>query len=80
MYHHHIINRDDGEIIKKVYQKKQKQEESSCKGDWMLLIRKHFEFIEENMDQRFILNSSEEDYNQYIKTKVQNAAFESYIF
>ena len=76
MYHHHIINRDDGEIIKKVYQK---QEESSCKGDWVLLIRKDFEFIGENMNQRFILNTSKEEYNKYIKTKVINAAFKSYI-
>ena len=76
MYHHHIINRDDGEIIKKVYQK---QEESSCKGDWVLLVRKDFEFIGENMDQRFILHTSKEDYNKYIKTKVQNAAFKSYL-
>ena len=64
LYHHHIINRDDGEIIKKVYQK---QEESSCKGDWVLLVRKDFEFIGENMNQRFILNTSKEEYNKYIK-------------
>ena len=33
MYHYHIIIRDEEEIIKKVYIK---QEESPCKGDWVL--------------------------------------------
>ena len=76
IYHHHIINRDNDEIIKKIYQK---QEMSPCKGDWALLIKKDFEFIGEQINQNFILNTSKKDYSKYIKNKVQSAAFESYL-
>ena len=60
MYHHHIINRDDREIIKKVYLK---QEDSPCKGDWILLVRKDFEFIGEEINYSFMKNTSTEDYH-----------------
>ena len=51
LYHHHIINRDEGDLIKKVYIK---QEDSPCKGDWVLLVRNDFQFIGEDMNQRLI--------------------------
>ena len=76
IYHHHIINRDNDEVIKKIYQK---QEESPCKGDWALLIKKDFEFIGEQINQNFILNTSKKDYSKFIRNKVQSAAFESYL-
>ena len=76
MYHHHIMNRDDCELIKKVYQK---QAELPCKGDWVLLVRKDFNFIGENIDVNFILSTSKEDYQKFIKNRVQKAAFNSYI-
>ena len=52
---------------------------SPCKGDWALLIKKDFEFIGEQINQNFILNTSKKDYSKYIKNKVQSAAFERYL-
>ena len=39
MYHHHIISRDDNEIIKKVYNK---QKDHFTKGDWFQTVKSDF--------------------------------------
>ena len=59
--HHHIINRDNDEVIRNIYQK---LEESPCKSDWALLIKKDFEFIGEQINQSFILNTPKEEYSK----------------
>jgi hypothetical protein len=56
MYHHHILSRDDCEMIKKVYLK---QKENSCKGDWIQLIRKDFSCIEEDINEEYIKKYSQ---------------------
>ena len=43
LYHHHILTREDGETIKKVYMK---QKEESFKGDWFKLLEKDFKLLE----------------------------------
>ena len=50
-YHHHIITRDDSEIIKKIYLK---QKEDPLKGDWVQLIQKDYEFIQEDWNDDFL--------------------------
>ena len=44
-YHHHIITRDDNELIRKVYQK---QKDTPLIGDWVKLIEKDYAFIGED--------------------------------
>ena len=76
MYHHHLINRDDNEIIKKVFMKQQK---SPNKGDCVLQIITDFEFIDEQINEDFIRNTSKEEYSKYIKLKVEKATFRKYL-
>ena len=66
MYHCHILTRDDCETIEKVYVK---QKENPCKGDWILLIRQDFLFIDVDMDDDWTATTGKEEYNKYIKEK-----------
>ena len=76
IYHHHIITRDDSEFIKKVYMK---QKENPLKGDWVQLIQKDFEFIEEDWNDFHIRSIPKDIYIKNIKEKVQRAAFKNYL-
>ena len=49
MYHHHILTRENKETIKKIYIK---QTEDSTPGDWYLLLKKDFEVIGVDMDEK----------------------------
>ena len=72
MYHHHIINRDNEEIIKKIFRK---QEESPCKDD----SYKNRLWIHGGTDKsKLYISTSKEDYSKYIKDKAQGKAFKSY--
>ena len=55
-----------------------KQKENSCKGDWILLIRQDFLFIDVDMDDDWIDATGKEEYDKYIKEKVKLAAFKEY--
>ena len=74
MYHHHIVNQNDEETIKKVYNK---QKEEAVKGDWIKLIEKDFSFIGKEMDENKIKETSKSAYKKWIKREVKKAAFES---
>ena len=76
MYHHHILGRDDCEIIKKVYLK---QKEKSCKGDWIHLLREDFAFIEEDICDEIIKNTPKDIYKLWVRKKVERAAFSNYL-
>ena len=76
MYHHHIVNQNDEETIKKVYNK---QKEEAVKGDWIKLIEKDFSFIGKEMDENKIKETSKSAYKKWIKREVKKAAFESYL-
>ena len=76
MYHHHILSRDDSEMIKKVYLK---QKENSCKGDWIQLIRKDFSCIEEDINEEYIKNTPKDVYKKWVRNKVLKAAFRNYL-
>ena len=76
MYHHHILRRNDCEVIKKVYLK---QKENSCKGDWIHLLRKDFAFIEEDICDENIQNTPKDIYKLWVRKKVEKAAFKNYL-
>ena len=74
MYHRHILTRDKSEMIRKVYMK---QTENSCKGDWISLVRNDFSFIEDEINDEWILKTGKDEYYKYIKEQVKNAAFKN---
>ena len=76
MYHHHIDTRNEEETISKVYHK---QKECPVKGDWVNLIEEDFKFIGERMNDDTIKNMSKNEYKVWVKKKVEEAAFKSYI-
>ena len=56
-----------------------KQQKSPNKGDCVLQIITDFEFIDEQINEDFIRNTSKEEYSKYIKQKVEKAAFTMYL-
>ena len=76
MYHHHIINRDTNELIKKIYMK---QKEDTFKGDWYETLMTDFAFIKEEIDDESISNIPKEQYQKTIKEKVEKEAFSWYL-
>ena len=75
-YHHHIITRDDNELIRKVYQK---QKDTPLIGDWVKLIEKDYAFIGEDWNDDVLKNMPKEAFTKLVKEKVRNAAFSSYL-
>jgi hypothetical protein len=75
-YHHHIITRDDSELIKKIYLK---QKEDPLKGDWIHLIQKDYEFIQEDLNDDFLKSIPKDIFLKQVKEKVTKAAFKSYL-
>ena len=76
MYHHHIISREDDELVKKVYNK---QKENCSKGDWIETVRTDFEFINVIMDENTIKCTPKVQYKKFVNEKVKEAAFQSYL-
>ena len=72
MYHHHILTRGEEETIKRIYYK---QKEDPLKGDWYGLLKKDFEFIGEEIDDRKIASIPKSEYRVRIRRLVENAAF-----
>ena len=72
MYHHHILTRGEKETIQKIYFK---QKEDTLKEDWYGLLKKDFEFIGEEIDEKKIASIPKSDYRARIKKLVENAAF-----
>ena len=56
-----------------------KQQKSPNKGDCVLQIITDFEFIDEQINEDFIRNTSKEEYSKYIKLKVEKATFRKYL-
>ena len=76
MYHHHIISRDNKEIIKKIYMK---QKEDPLKGDWFQTLLSDFTFIKEEINYEHISKPPKDQYRNMIKEKVRNKAFWCYL-
>ena len=45
------------------------KKENPCKGDWILLIRQAFLFIDVDMDDDWTATTGKKEYNKYIKEK-----------
>ena len=59
-------------LIKKVYMS---QKENNLKGDWIRMLMKDFDFIEEQIDEERIKSTPKEGYRKYINNKVHEGAF-----
>ena len=55
-----------------------KQKKNKTKGDWIELVGKDFEYIDEVVDEEHITSMSKDIYSKYIKQKVENAAIRDY--
>ena len=76
MFHHHIVTRDSKELIKKIYLK---QKENCLKGDWYQTLEHDFQFIGVEIDDEQIGKIPKSEYRKYIKKKVEQSAFQSYL-
>lgn len=72
MYLHHILNRNDSELIKRVFSA---QRESPTPGDFVELVKSDLQSIGEIFDENAILGRSKIQYKNFIKEKVRMAAF-----
>ena len=76
MYHHHILNLDENETVKKIYNK---QKEKTSKGDWYDLLLKDFKFIDKDLNEKEIKEMSKEDYKKTVKELVEKAAMKYFL-
>jgi hypothetical protein len=76
MFHHHILNLEEDETVRKIYEK---QKASCLKGDWIELVRDDFKFMNIDMDDIQIRNYPKEVYRQKIKKLIRKAAFKEMI-
>ena len=76
MFHHHLLTRDNQELIKKVYLK---QKEESIKGDWFRTLQSDFNFIGDEIDDQKIEKMSKQEYKSYLQKKISKASFKYYI-
>ena len=72
MYHHHLIQTEAKETIRKIYEK---QKMDKTKGDWFQLLLKDFEFVGEELNKENIKSMSKSDYKKKVKKLVEVAAF-----
>ena len=52
-----------------------KQKEDLTPGDWFILLKKDFEFIEVEMDDDKIKNPPKQEYKKTMKEKIKKAFF-----
>ena len=71
-YLYNILNKPDSELIKRVYEA---QKLKTTKGDWIELIKRDFELIEEDFDEDFIKETTKYIFKKFVKTKITKAAF-----
>ena len=76
IYCHYILTREDEELIKRIY-RKQKEDPTKC--DWILILKRDFEFIGKNLYGEKIRCILKYEYKNWIKMQVEKAAFESYL-
>ena len=76
LYHHHILTRPKEETISKIYFK---QKEEPIKGNWFQLLKKDFEFIEIDLNEEKIMQTSKSEYKSEIKALVHKATFKYFM-
>ena len=72
MYLHSILNKDENEMIAKIYGA---QKIKPSPGDFINLVKKDFEIIGLEMDEQEIRQISKQKFKKIIKSKIMNAAF-----
>jgi hypothetical protein len=68
---HHILKKDDTELIKRVFWA---QQEHTTSGDFIDLVRKDMELIGEPYSEENIMKQSKEEFKAHVKKKVNQAA------
>ena len=76
LYHYHILTREDGETIKKIYFK---QKEDSVKGYWYKIVEQDFKFLEIEINEEQISCTSKSEYKFQIKHLISKAAFKHFM-
>ena len=71
-YHHCILQREEGELIKRIYNE---QKRNPTSGDFVKLIADDFKLIDEEQNDVAIQNTNRQSYKQLVKQKVKSAAF-----
>ena len=71
MYHHTILNRDDTEIVKKIYVEQRK---NPTKGDFVELIEEDFKTINEVQDDDEIKTHQKSHDKNFVKKCIKSAA------
>ena len=72
LYLHTILERQDNEIIKKVYMAQKKQ---PCPGDWVKLIEADKRDLDITLEDSEIALMSSEDFTNLVKAKVRQNSF-----
>ena len=72
IYLQDILKRDQKELLRRVYKA---QKENPTKGDFVELVKKDFELIEEVIDEIKIETMTQFSYKNLIKSKIRKAAF-----
>ena len=70
------ITREANETIQKIYYK---QKEETYKGDWFDLLKKDFEFLEEEMIEEKIKGFPKSEYKKHIKSLINKAVLKHYL-
>ena len=72
IYLRNILNRDDNELVKRVYMA---QKYSPTEGDYVCLLKEDFKLINLPMDESAIIAMGEMEYKSHIKKHIKKAAF-----
>ena len=72
-YLHNIITRKNDDLISRIFKA---QCESPLEGDFIKLIEKDFQLINEPFDQKRIASMTKKQFKKWVKIKVKKAAFE----
>ena len=72
MYLHHINQKDDNELVKKVFTA---QQENPTKGDFSELVKKDIEMLGTNYDKNKLWTYSKAKFKAFIKKHINEASF-----
>ena len=76
MFHHYLVNRDNKELIKKIYLK---HKEDTLRGDWYQTLSSDFISFNTPVDDDKKSQTLREHYRKMIKYQIEKAAFEHYL-
>ena len=74
MYLHNILNRNDEELVKRVYKA---QKDNPTQGDFICLVKKDLENMGEVFKEEDIMSKNKSQFKLHIGTKIKAAAFKN---